>query len=33
MSQPHVAILDDEAEIRCILADALTDAWFRTSSY
>ena len=33
MSQPHVAILDDEAEIRCILADALTEAGFRTSSY
>ena len=33
MSQPHVAILDDEAEIRCILADALTEAGFRTSSF
>jgi len=33
MSQPHVAILDDEAEIRRILADALTDAGFRTSTY
>ena len=33
MSQPHVAILDDEAEIRRMLADALTDAGFRTSTY
>ncbi|MCL4674745.1 MAG: response regulator transcription factor [Pararhodobacter sp.] len=33
MSQPHVAILDDEAEIRRILADALNDAGFRTSTY
>ncbi|PVH30577.1 response regulator transcription factor [Pararhodobacter oceanensis] len=33
MSQPHVAILDDEAEIRRILADALTEAGFRTSTY
>lgn len=33
MSQPHVAILDDEAEIRHILADALGEAGFRTSTY
>ncbi len=33
MSQPHVAILDDEAEIRRMLADALTDAGFRTSTF
>lgn len=33
MSQPHVAILDDEADIRRILADALTEAGFRTSTY
>jgi len=33
MSQPHVAILDDEAEIRRMLVDALNDAGFRTSSY
>jgi DNA-binding response OmpR family regulator len=33
MSQPHVAILDDEAEIRRILSDALTEAGFRTSSF
>ncbi|WP_461469507.1 response regulator transcription factor [Pararhodobacter sp.] len=33
MSQPHVAILDDEAEIRRILAEALTDAGFRTTAY
>lgn len=33
MTQPHVAILDDEAEIRRILADALTEAGFRTSTY
>ena len=33
MSQPHVAILDDEAEIRRILADALSGAGFRTSTY
>jgi two-component system OmpR family response regulator len=30
---PHVAILDDEAEIRRMLADALNDAGFRTSTY
>src|SRR5690554_458723 len=33
MTRPHVAILDDEAEIRRMLADALTDAGFRTSTY
>ena len=33
MSQPHVAILDDEAEIRRLLADALGEAGFRTSTY
>jgi two-component system, OmpR family, response regulator len=33
MHQPHVAILDDEAEIRRMLADALTDAGFRTTTY
>lgn len=33
MTQPHVAILDDEAEIRRILADALTEAGFRTTTY
>lgn len=33
MTQPHVAILDDEAEIRRMLADALSDAGFRTSTY
>lgn len=30
---PHVAILDDEPEIRHMLAQALGDAGFRTSSY
>ncbi|MGY6632904.1 MAG: response regulator transcription factor [Alkalilacustris sp.] len=30
---PHVAILDDEPEIRRMLAQALEDAGFRTSSY
>jgi two-component system, OmpR family, response regulator len=29
----HIAILDDEAQIRRMLADALTDAGFRTSTY
>jgi len=29
----HVAILDDEAQIRRMLADALTEAGFRTSTY
>ncbi|MFN3955015.1 MAG: response regulator transcription factor [Pararhodobacter sp.] len=33
MTQPHVAILDDEAEIRRMLADALNDAGFRTSTF
>ncbi|HHX90628.1 MAG TPA: response regulator transcription factor [Paracoccus sp.] len=33
MTRPHVAILDDEAEIRRMLADALTEAGFRTSTY
>jgi two-component system, OmpR family, response regulator len=33
MAQAHVAILDDEAEIRRMLADALTEAGFRTSTY
>ncbi|HEX9858484.1 MAG TPA: response regulator transcription factor [Paracoccaceae bacterium] len=31
--QPHVAILDDEPEIRRMLADALEEAGFRTSTY
>jgi DNA-binding response OmpR family regulator len=30
---PHVAILDDEPEIRRMLADALEEAGFRTTSY
>lgn len=33
MSQPYVTILDDDAEIRRILADALNEAGFRTSTY
>ena len=33
MSLPHVAILDDEPEIRRILADALEEAGFRTTSF
>ena len=33
MTQPHVAILDDEAEIRRILSDALNEAGFRTSTF
>ncbi len=33
MTQTHVAILDDDADIRRILADALADAGFRTSTY
>jgi two-component system OmpR family response regulator len=33
MTQPHVAILDDEPEIRHMLAQALNDAGFRTSTY
>lgn len=30
---PHVAILDDEPEVRRILAEALSEAGFRTSSF
>ncbi len=33
MNQPHVAILDDEPEIRQMLAQALGDAGFRTSCF
>lgn len=33
MTQPHVAILDDEPEIRRMLSDALEEAGFRTTSY
>ncbi|WP_435258565.1 response regulator transcription factor [Thioclava sp. FR2] len=33
MTQPLVAILDDEPEIRKMLSDALNDAGFRTVSY
>jgi two-component system, OmpR family, response regulator len=33
MNAPHVAILDDEPEIRRMLADALEEAGFRTSTY
>lgn len=33
MTQPHVAILDDEPEIRRMLSDALNDAGFRTTCY
>ena len=33
MSAPHVAILDDEPEIRRMLSDALGEAGFRTSCY
>ena len=32
-TQPHVAILDDEPEIRRMLADALEEAGFRTTSF
>lgn len=32
-AQPHVAILDDEPEIRRMLATALTEAGFRTTTY
>ncbi len=32
-STPHVAILDDEPEIRRMLADALEDAGFRTTTF
>lgn len=33
MTAPLIAILDDEPEIRSILADALEDAGFRTAGY
>jgi two-component system OmpR family response regulator len=33
MTQPLVAILDDEPEIRLMLSDALTEAGFRTISF
>ncbi|MCC5964641.1 MAG: response regulator transcription factor [Natronohydrobacter sp.] len=33
MSQPHVAILDDEPEIRQVLSTALQEAGFQTSTY
>ncbi len=33
MKPPHVAILDDEPEIRRMLSDALEEAGFRTTSY
>lgn len=33
MTQPHVAILDDEPEIRRMLSDALEEAGFRTTAY
>ncbi|MFN6979178.1 MAG: response regulator transcription factor [Gemmobacter sp.] len=33
MARPHVAILDDEPQIRRILADALEEAGFRTSTF
>jgi len=33
MTQPHVAILDDEPEIRRMLSDALTEAGFRCTTY
>ncbi|MDT8857335.1 response regulator transcription factor [Paracoccaceae bacterium Fryx2] len=33
MKPPHVAILDDEPEIRRLLSDALEEAGFRTTSY
>ncbi|MDW4550037.1 response regulator transcription factor [Defluviimonas sp. D31] len=32
-TRPHVAILDDETEIRRMLSDALEEAGFRTSSF
>ncbi|MDZ4136619.1 MAG: DNA-binding response regulator, partial [Paracoccaceae bacterium] len=32
-SQPHVAILDDEPEIRRMLQDALDEAGFRTVAF
>lgn len=33
MTQAHVAILDDEPQIRQMLSEALTDAGFRTTNY
>ena len=33
MTKPHVAILDDEPEIRRMLAQALEEAGFRTTAY
>jgi DNA-binding response OmpR family regulator len=33
MKPPHVAILDDEPEVRRMLSDALEEAGFRTTSY
>ncbi|AOZ68271.1 DNA-binding response regulator [Rhodobacter xanthinilyticus] len=33
MTAPHVAILDDEPEIRRMLAETLTEAGFRTTTY
>lgn len=33
MSQPHIAILDDEPEIRQVLSTALQEAGFQTSSF
>jgi DNA-binding response OmpR family regulator len=33
MTRPHVAILDDEPEIRRILTDALEEAGFRTTAF
>ncbi|MBY6203034.1 response regulator transcription factor [Maritalea mobilis] len=33
MSQPFVAILDDEPQIRSMLSDALTEAGFRTAGF
>lgn len=33
MSQPHIAILDDEPEIRQVLSSALQEAGFQTSSF
>lgn len=33
MTAPHVAILDDEPEIRRMLVDALEEAGFRTTAY
>lgn len=33
MTQPHIAILDDEPQIRLMLSDALGEAGFRTSCY